>query len=66
MFADLDSVLVVGTMCVLSAHKLHMAGTTYDALAQIMEDIAEGIPVRPEDREIVLNWMHMMEEQVTE
>jgi hypothetical protein len=39
---------------------------TYQALAKIMEDIAEGIPVRPEDREIVLNWMHMMEEQVTE
>ena len=66
MFADLDSVLVVGTMCVLLAHELLMAEKPYDALAQIMEDIAEGIPVRPEDWEIIWNWMHMMEEQVTE
>ena len=66
MFADLDSVPVVGTMCVLAAHQLHMAEKVYDALAQIMEDLAEGTSVRPEDCEIVWDWMHMMEKQVTE
>jgi hypothetical protein len=42
------------------------ASYTYEALVQLMDDLAEGKPVSPEDWEIVRNWMHMMEEQVTE
>ena len=66
MFAGMDSVLVVGTMWVLLAHELTMAGRIYQALTQIMENIAKGKTVRAEDWEIVWNWMQMMEAQVTE
>jgi hypothetical protein len=66
MSVDMDGVPVVGTMWVLSAHDFLMYGRTYQALVQIMEDIAKGKSVHAEDWEIVWNWMQMMEAQVAE
>jgi hypothetical protein len=66
MFAGMDSVLVVGTMWVLSVHEMTMAGRIYQALTQIMDNIAKGKTVRPEDWEIVWHWMQMVEAQVIE
>jgi hypothetical protein len=66
MFAELDSAPVVGTMCVLAAHNFIMGGKIYQALAQIMEDIAKGTIVHAEDWNIVWDWMQTMEAQIDE
>jgi len=43
-----------------------MDGRTYQALSQIMEDIAKGKIVHAKDWEIVWNWMQTIEAQFAE
>jgi hypothetical protein len=43
-----------------------MYGRTYQALVQIMEDIAKGKIVHAKDWEIVWNWVQTMEAQIAE
>ena len=43
-----------------------MDGKIYQALAQIMEDIAKGTIVDAKDWEIVWDWMQTIEAQIAE
>jgi hypothetical protein len=43
-----------------------MDGKTYQALAQIMEDIAKGKIVHAKEWNIVWEWMQTMEAQIAE